>query len=63
MNKRTRNYILIAIALVGVWYFFLKEEDSDQDDDGHNDEIVDRTHSTRVDNSTITSRLQTPIIR
>lgn len=63
MNKRTRNYILVAIALVGVWYFFLKGDSAQYEEE---EEVVldnSRNPSTGVDNSTITTRLQTPIIR
>ena len=63
MNKQIRNYILVAIALVGVWYFFLKGDSTQYEEE---EEVVldnSRNPSLGVDDSTITTRLQTPIIR
>ncbi len=62
MNKRTRNYILVAIALVGVWYFFLKG-DSAQDISLSEEVVTDNNPGPGVDNSSISTRIQVPVIR
>ena len=62
MNKRTRMYILVAITLLGFWYFFLK---ADIEEDYSSSEIVvtDNNPGPGVDNSSFSSRIQVPVIR